>query len=59
MISDILDPDTFDVMSPISSGSRLGWRTFLVGFWPFYEDTLLVFNRNSIHAVFRVVRGVE
>ena len=51
LISDILDPDTFDV---ITNQFRItaGIADFLVGFWPFYEDILLVFNRNSIHGIF-------
>lgn len=51
VISDILDPDTFDVLAN-QFRITAGVADFLVGFWPFYEDTLLVFNRNSIHGLF-------
>lgn len=53
VISDILDPDTFDVLAN-QYRITAGIADFLVGCWPFYEDTLLVFNRNSIHGVFGI-----
>jgi hypothetical protein len=48
--SDILDPETFD---SISSQFRItaGIADHLVGLHPFYEDSLLVLNRNSLHMV--------
>ena len=50
-ISDILDPDTYDV---ISNQFRItaGTADFTVAVQPFYEDAALVFNRNSIHGMF-------
>ena len=51
VISDILDPDTYDV---ISNQFRItaGIADFLVAVQPFYEDTALVFMRNSLHGIF-------
>ena len=48
--SDILDADTYD---QIINEFRItgGTADFTVGMAPFYEDTLLVFQRNSIHAL--------
>jgi hypothetical protein len=48
--SDILDADTFD---RIESQFRItaGVADFLVAMHPFYEDALLVLNRNSLHIV--------
>jgi hypothetical protein len=48
--SDILDSATFD---SISSQFRItaGIADYLVGVHPFYEDSLLVLNRNSLHLV--------
>lgn len=53
VFSDILDPDTFD---PLANQFRItaGVADFTVALQPFYEDTLLVFNRNSIHAAFGI-----
>lgn len=50
-ISDILDPETFDM---ISNQFRItaGIADFIVAVQPFYEDAALVFNRNSIHGMF-------
>ena len=50
-VSDILDPDTYDV---ISNQFRItaGVADFTVAVQPFYEDAALVFNRNSIHGMF-------
>lgn len=47
---DILDSDTFDA---ISNQFRItgGVADYLVGLHPFFDDTLLVFMRNSIHAI--------
>jgi hypothetical protein len=51
--SDILDPDTFDVLT---NQFRItgGTADFTVGMQPFYEDAILIFQRNSIHGVFGV-----
>jgi hypothetical protein len=48
--SDILDADTFD---RIESQFRItaGVADFLVAMHPFYDDALLVLNRNSLHIV--------
>jgi len=47
---DILDSDTFDA---ISNQFRItgGVADYLVGLHPFFDDTLLVLMRNSIHAI--------
>lgn len=49
-LSDILDPYTYDT---IENQFRVtaGIADFTVGMHPFAEDRLLVFNRNSIHAI--------
>lgn len=51
VVSDILDGDTYD---QIFSQFRItgGIADRVVGLHPFYEDRLIVFNRNSIHMVF-------
>jgi hypothetical protein len=48
--SDILDSSTFD---SIASQFRVtaGIADYLVAMHPFYEDNMLVFNRNSIHMI--------
>lgn len=50
VISDILDPYTYDA---IANQFRItaGIADFMVGFQPFAEDNLIVFNRNSLHLV--------
>jgi hypothetical protein len=50
LASDILDGDTYD---QIFSQFRItaGIADFTVGFHSFYDDNLVVFNRNSIHLV--------
>jgi hypothetical protein len=50
LASDILDGDTYD---QIFSQFRItaGIADFTVGFHSFYDDNLIVFNRNSIHLV--------
>jgi hypothetical protein len=47
---DILDSDTFDA---ISNQFRItgGVADYLVSLHPFFDDTLLVFMRNSIHSI--------
>ncbi len=47
---DILDPDTFD---PITNQFRItgGTADRIVALHPFFDDTLLILNRNSIHAI--------
>lgn len=52
--SDILDPDTFD---PVGSQFVVtaGIADYVVGMYPFNDDNLLVFNRNSIH----LLKGVS
>lgn len=48
--SDILDSDTYDA---IANQFRItgGAADHIVALHPFFDDTLLVFNRNSIHSV--------
>ena len=46
--SDIMDPDTYDVIGNQFRPSA-GQSDYLVGLQPFTEDTLVVFNRKSIH----------
>jgi len=48
--SDILDSNTFDA---ISSQFRItaGTADYLVGMHPFYNDNMIVFNRNSVHLI--------
>jgi len=48
--SDILDPNTFD---SVASQFRVtaGIADYLVGLHPFYDDRMVVFNRNSIHMI--------
>lgn len=48
--SDILDPATFD---QIESQFRVtaGIADYVVGMQPFYDDALMVLNRNSLHLV--------
>jgi hypothetical protein len=49
-VSDILDSDSFDQIYnqfKISGGTA----DYLVGMHGFYDDTMIVFNRNSIHAI--------
>jgi len=48
--SDILDPNTFD---SVESQFRVtaGIADYLVGLHPFYEDKMIVFNRNSVHLI--------
>lgn len=48
--SDILDPNTFD---SVESQFRVtaGIADYLVALHPFYEDRMIVFNRNSIHLI--------
>ena len=48
--SDILDSDTYDQIYA-QYRFNAGTADFVVGLHSFAEDTLLVFNRNSIHAV--------
>src|SRR6478736_832418 len=50
VISDILDSDTYDA---IENQFRItaGTANFLVGAFPFADDHLLVFMRNSIHLI--------
>lgn len=50
IVSDILDSNTYD---QIEGQFRItgGTADYLVGFWPFYEDQLLVLNRNSLHVI--------
>ncbi len=47
---DILDPDTFD---PLSNQFRItgGTADHIVSLHPFFDDTLLVMCRNSIHSI--------
>lgn len=47
---DILDPHTFD---PITNQFRItgGVADYIVALHPFFDDTLLVLNRNSIHSI--------
>ena len=49
-VSDILDSSTFD---SLSSQFRVtaGIADYLVAMHPFYEDNMIVFNRNSIHMI--------
>ena len=53
-VSDILDSNTFDA---ISSQFRVtpGVADYLVGLHPFYDDSMIVLNRNSIH----LIRGTK
>jgi hypothetical protein len=48
--SDILDPNTFD---SVASQFRItaGIADYLVGLHPFYDDRMIVFNRNSVHMI--------
>jgi hypothetical protein len=48
--SDILDPNIYD---PIQNQFRItdGVADYIVALHPYFDDTLLVFNRNSIHAI--------
>jgi len=48
--SDILDPNTFD---SVASQFRVtaGIADYLVGLHPFYDDRMIVFNRNSVHMI--------
>ena len=50
VMSDILDPNTYDA---IANQFRItaGIADFIVAFQPFYEDGLIVFNRNSLHLI--------
>lgn len=50
VISDILDPNTYDA---IANQFRItaGIADFIVAFQSFYEDALIVFNRNSLHLI--------
>ena len=50
VISDILDSNTYDA---IANQFRItaGIADFIVAFQPFYEDSLVVFNHNSIHQI--------
>ena len=52
--SDILDPATFD---SIGSQFRItpGTSDYVVGLQPFYEDSMVVLNRNSLH----LIRGTQ
>jgi hypothetical protein len=52
--SDILDSDTYD---PLTNQFRItdGTADYIVALHPFYDDVLLVMNRNSIHGVFGTV----
>ena len=54
MASDILDSDTYD---KIFSQFRItaGVADYLVAMQPFYEDALIVLNRNSLH----LIRGTQ
>lgn len=49
--SDVLDPGTYD---PLANQFRItaGIADYIMALHPFYDDTLLVMNRNSIHGVF-------
>ena len=49
-VSDIMDGDTYDL---IANQFRItgGIADHLVGMHPFYNDTMIVFNRNSIHSI--------
>lgn len=51
VISDILDPDTYDVLEN-QFRITAGVADFMVAAHPFSEDRALVFMRNSIHAIF-------
>lgn len=53
VISDVLDGDTYDVLTN-QFRITAGTADFTVGMQPFYDDTMLVFQRNSIHGVFGV-----
>lgn len=48
--SDIIDSDTYD---QIYNQFRItgGTADYVVGLQPFYDDTLIVLNRNSIHSI--------
>jgi hypothetical protein len=48
--SDILDPNTFD---SVASQFRVtaGIADYLVGLHPFYDDKMIVMNRNSLHLI--------
>lgn len=50
IVSDILDSNTYD---QIEGQFRItgGTADYIVGLWPFYEDQLLVLNRNSLHVI--------
>ena len=48
--SDILDPDTFDRIYNQFRASA-GTADYLVAMQPFYDDNLIVLNRNSIHNI--------
>ncbi len=52
--SDVLDGDTYD---PIENQFRItgGTADYIVALQPFYEDALIVLNRNSVHGVFGTV----
>lgn len=56
--SDILDGDTFD---QIYSQFRItgGVADYLVGMYPFFNDYLMIFNRNSVHLVKGTQGGLE
>lgn len=53
VISDVLDGDTYDVLTN-QFRVTAGTADFTVGMQPFYDDTMLVFQRNSIHGIFGV-----
>ena len=56
--SDILDSDTFD---QIYSQFRVtaGIADYTVGMQPFYDDALMILNRNSLHVVTGTQGGLE
>jgi hypothetical protein len=54
VVSDILDSNTFDqIYSQFSITA--GISDYIVAMQPFYDDNLMVFNRNSIH----LIRGTQ
>jgi len=56
--SDILDTDTYD---PLQNQFRItdGTADYIVALHPFYSDTLVVLNRNSLHAVVGTVGTLQ
>jgi len=54
IVSDILDSDTYDKIFA-SFRFNAGTSDFTVGITSFTEDSLIIFNKNSIHRVFNTV----